>query len=87
MYIARLRKGDNNEEGEKTMDPEGDATAQRARFIVLTVGREGKHTEEQRGTGLSCLALERPGAGLFIRSDEIDTNKYSMHEGELNEKR
>jgi hypothetical protein len=33
-------------ESEKTMDPEGDAMAQRARFIVLTVGREGKHTEE-----------------------------------------
>ena len=44
-YIARPRKGDNDEESEKATDPEGDATAQRARFIILTVGREGKHTE------------------------------------------
>ena len=44
-YIVRLRKGDNDEESEKATDPEGDATAQRARFIVL-MGREGKHTKE-----------------------------------------
>ena len=28
----------------------------------------------------------RPGAGLFIRRDEIGENKYSTHEGELKEK-
>ena len=44
-YVARPRKGDNDEESEKAMDPKGDTTAQRARFIILTVGREGKDTE------------------------------------------
>jgi hypothetical protein len=28
----------------------------------------------------------RPGAGLFIRRGEIDTNKYPTHGGELKEK-
>ena len=38
-------------------------TAQKARFVVLSVGREGE-------TGLSCLAFDEARCGLFIRNKD-----------------
>lgn len=58
---------------EKTTDPESDVTAQRAWFIVLTVGR-GKHTEATGEMGLSRLASTRPDSGISIAAG-VDTTE------------
>jgi hypothetical protein len=58
-----------------TTNPEDDLTAQRARFIVLTVRRERKHTEEGGETGLSCLALDEARRGAFYsKRDRYETS-------------
>jgi hypothetical protein len=59
-------------ERRKSTDPEGDLTAQRAPFIVLTVGRvrntQKKKREKQATVSWSST---RPDAGHFI-ADAID---------------